>query len=256
MIGRRSRSPEMAISLQPGTPVACWLILHGKLGRHLHKKRKLACSALENEAQAIEWQPRLAPLGQGRSVLVYSLGDAQPNAPVGLLDLSLDGVGTARQVGQGGRAEVYADQSGNIHLAWCSPDGAVSYLPPDGSIERISFPPCRSRPGLFQDSIERVHLVWYSDQVENNFADRLPESMIYESIRTAGSWSEPAIVSSADQAATPSIATAPDGTSFISWQDFSERSTDLIVCTPGSIQLLFRWFKRQRAYRPECCPER
>ena len=190
-----------------------------KAGETPPQKAEACLQPLENEAQAIEWQPRLAALGQGRSVLVYSLGDAQPNAPVGLLDLSLDGVGTARQVGQGGRAEVYADQSENIHLAWCSPDGAVSYLPPDGSIERISFPPCRSRPGLFQDSIERVHLVWYSDQVENNFADRLPESMIYESIRTAGSWSEPAIVSSADQAATPSIATAPDGTSFISWQD-------------------------------------
>jgi phosphatidylserine/phosphatidylglycerophosphate/cardiolipin synthase-like enzyme len=183
---------------------------------------------LGEDSQANQWQPRLAALEQGRAAIVYSASDPQQSAPINLIYLAQDGPATTRQIGQGGLAEVYADHNGELNLAWCSPDGTVSYQPPDGPIETISFPPCRSRPGLYQDFLDRPHLVWYSDQVENNFADRLPGNMIYESIRIADGWSEPALIASTDQVTTLSTASASGGTAFIAWLGFQDSSPALL----------------------------
>ena len=158
---------------------------------------------------------KVAASGIGQAIMVYSASELNQDAPIGLVNLRMGGASTVTQIGQGSLAEVYIDKNGGQHAAWCSSDGAVSYASPDGATGKIAFPPCLSRPGLFQDAASQMHLIWYSDQVENNFTDRSTASLIYESIQTANGWSEPAIVASTVEPTMISTANAPDGTSFL-----------------------------------------
>jgi phosphatidylserine/phosphatidylglycerophosphate/cardiolipin synthase-like enzyme/MFS family permease len=229
----RNDWPAIAIS-EDGILTAAWnagglLAYTSWVAGESPPQQPQAClQPLAEDSQAIQWQPRLVALEQGRTAMVYSASDPQHNAPINLIYLAQDGPGTTRQIGQGGLAEVYADHNGELQLAWCTSVGTVSYQPLDGPIETISFPACRSRPGLFQDFLDRPHLVWYSDQVENNFVDRLPGNVIYESIRMAEGWSEPALIASTDQATTLSTASEPNGTSFITWQASQDSSPALL----------------------------
>ena len=192
--------------------------------------------------ESSQWQPRLAASPVGGAALVYSVGQTGENAPIVLVSLEPGGAGSPTQVGEGNQAEVYIDRGGQVHLAWCGGDGSATYARAGATTESIAFPPCRSRPGLFQDSGDRLHLVWYSDQVENNFADRHPADLIFESIHTSEGWSEPAIITSAEPTTSLSIAATPDGTAFISWQDSPNNAPTLLIarqdpygCSPASL---------------------
>jgi phosphatidylserine/phosphatidylglycerophosphate/cardiolipin synthase-like enzyme/MFS family permease len=229
----RNDWPAIAISSDGSLAAAWnaggWLAYTSWVAGEPPPQQPRAClQPVREESQAIQWQPRLVALEQGRTAVVYSASDPQQSAPISLIYLTQDGPETTRQIGQGGLAEVYADRSGKLHLTWCGAGGAVSYQPPDGPIETISFPACRSRPGLFQDILDRPHLVWYSDQVENNFAERLPENVIYESIRMAEGWSEPALIASTDQATTVSTTSVSGGTAFVAWQASQDSSPALV----------------------------
>ena len=190
------------------------------------------------------WQPRLAAGGDAFT-LVYSSGEAGSSAPISLIEINNGAAGAPQEIGEGSLAEVYRDHNSQVHLAWCSADGVVTYSGPDGTSGQIAFPPCRSRPGILQDNQERLHLTWYSDQVRNNFGEQLPAKLIYESILLESGWSEPAIVARPSQATWPASAGLPDGSLFLAWGDVSADSPALIYCAPGSLPVLARAVSRR-----------
>jgi hypothetical protein len=85
-----------------------------------------------------------------------------------LIEINNGAVGEPQEIGQGSLAEVYRDHDSQVHLAWCTTDSLVNYSGPYGTSGQIDFPPCRSRPGILQDNQERLHLTWFSDQVEQS----------------------------------------------------------------------------------------
>lgn len=201
---------------------------------------------LSTDLQANQWQPRLTAWGQDGVAMVYSANDPIQDAPVALVDLTANADGSAVQIGQGGLAEINADPSGALHVAWCDAEGKVSAGTASGQIDKIDFPPCRSRPGIFHDSISRVHLLWNSDQVENNFAERSPENLIYESIRMEDGWSEPAIVASAGLTGL-SAAASLEGTAYLIYQNSPGEVPALMLarqvpyqCSPANLSAVGR----------------
>ena len=119
-------------------------------------------------------QPRLAAGGDGTFSLIYSSSEPGTAAPIGLIEIKNGEAGESQEIGVGYLAEVFRDRDDQAHLAWCSTEGVVTYFAPDGLSMQIPFPPCLSRPGILQDSQGRIHLIWYSDQVRNNYGNQLP----------------------------------------------------------------------------------
>jgi len=172
------------------------------------------------------WQPRLAAWGD-TFTLVYSSGEAGSSAPIGLIEINAGSAGTPQEIGAGSLAEVYRDHESQIHLAWCSGGGVVTYFGPNGTSGQIDFPLCQSRPGIVQDNHGRLHLTWYSNQVRNNFGEQLPMQLIYESILLESGWSEPAIVARPSQASWPASTSMADGILFLAWVGVSSDSPAL-----------------------------
>ena len=139
-------------------------------------------------------------------------------------------------------AEVFRDRDDQAHLAWCSTEGVVIYFAPDGLSMQIPFPPCLSRPGILQDSQGRIHLIWYSDQVRNNYGNQLPMKLVYESILLETGWSEPAIIARPSQQTWPASTSMPDGKLFLAWGDLLDGSPALLYsrqdpyqCSPDGL---------------------
>jgi phosphatidylserine/phosphatidylglycerophosphate/cardiolipin synthase-like enzyme len=79
-----------------------------------------------------------------------------------------------------------------------------------------------------QDNLGRIHLVWYSDQVINNYADQQSMKLIYESILLETGWSEPAIIERPSQQTWPALTSLPDGKLFLAWGDTLNDSPALL----------------------------
>jgi MFS family permease len=179
----------------------------------------------------IDLQPRLAAAQAGQFSLIYGTGSAETSGPIDLLNIGPEGAGTATEVGQGRFSEVYSNQN-DTHLAWCSPEGYLNYLaaaPADAPLETISSPACLNRPDLLQDTQGQLHLVWYSDQVQDNYGNAQPGKFLYESIRMQDGWSPPAIFAELSQAASPSAVGLPAGGLFAIWMDTSKSAPALYL---------------------------
>ena len=135
-------------------------------------------------------QPRIAAGEPGQFSIVYGSGTAEMNSPVRLLEISPDGAGPETEIGQGRFPEIFHNADG-LHLAWCTPEGQLNYsayVSPDVPVETLSSPPCINRPGILQDTQGLMHLVWYSDQIQDNFGNPRPGNFMYESILMDGNW--------------------------------------------------------------------
>ncbi len=62
---------------------------------------------------------------------------------------------------------------------------------------------------MIQDTQGQMHLVWYSDQVQDNYGNPQPGKFLYESIHMQDGWSPPAIFAALSQAAIPSAVESP-----------------------------------------------
>lgn len=109
-------------------------------------------------------------------------------------------------LGPGEAPEAYADPQNGFHFAWCGPGQTVQYQPRGGPLETLAFPPCLSRPALVQDADGLMHLLWYSDQAQTMYGNTNSGQFLYESLRTAQGWSEPAIVERTRAQSQPVVA--------------------------------------------------
>lgn len=83
--------------------------------------------------------------------------------------------------------------SGTEHQAWCSPEGKIHYQFGSGTIEQIDFPSCTSTPAIAVDLDEYPHIVWYTQEARDTNGVINPASLLVESIRQDGEWSDAAI---------------------------------------------------------------
>lgn len=167
-------------------------------------------------------QLRLAGGAAGQFAAVYSAD--------GTVQALTFGQGTWSQpqvIGAGSAADVFLDREGRMHLAWCGDDATVGYQPPSGASERLVFPACQNGPRLAQDSEGLMHLVWYADRVRNVNNVEKPASLLYEAIRTESGWSEPALTEMTQSVLQPALATQPDGSLYLAWQDAADDGAEL-----------------------------
>jgi MFS family permease len=180
----------------------------------------------------MEIQPRIAANGNaGQFALVYGTGSPDTSKPIRFLQVSQGGKGPETEVGQGRFPEIYHNLDG-VHLAWCSSEGYLNYsayVSADAPVETIPSPPCINRPSILQDSQGRMHLAWYSDQIEDNFGGQRPGNFLYESILMDGSWTPPAIFAGLAQQASLSAASLPGGGLSAMWMDTADSSPALFL---------------------------
>jgi phosphatidylserine/phosphatidylglycerophosphate/cardiolipin synthase-like enzyme/MFS family permease len=172
----------------------------------------------------LELQPRLAAAEASQFSLVYGTGSLTTSSPIHLLEIGPDGKGSDIEIGQGRSPEIDRGPEG-IQLAWCSPEGYLntsSYTSADAPVETISSPPCVNRPDILQDMQGNMHLVWYSDQIQDNFGNAKPGNFLYESIRLNGEWSPPAAFAELSQPVSPAAASLPTGGLSALWMDTAE----------------------------------
>ena len=148
--------------------------------------------------------PRLAALADGRFVLIYQNGDGEQD-DISIVEFGDDQWGSVKNVGIGYLPSVYAAIDGQIHAAWCSQDGMVTYWK-GGDSEIVADLPCLSRPELAEDSAQNMHISWYADQVKNNSGYNSMSRVLYESIRGQSAWERPSIISIVEQPVQPAMA--------------------------------------------------
>jgi phosphatidylserine/phosphatidylglycerophosphate/cardiolipin synthase-like enzyme len=120
-----------------------------------------------------------------------------------------------REVGNGRSPAIATDANNQPHLAYCAEQGLVYQF--DGQPERISAEGCLGRPALALDSQGQPHVVWYGDTVTNVTGVTRAANLLYESVRTATGWTEPAIIAFAAPEARPALAAADDGSLHLAW---------------------------------------
>ncbi len=159
-------------------------------------------------------QPQVVATGNGRFQLIFADKDR-------IFTSNMDGSGWSPpvQVAEG-HSPAVAATGGGVYLAWCSPAGQVTVQTPAAAIETIEFPSCHGRPALAQDSDGHLHVVWHSpDAARVTGALAHDESLLYESVRRNGAWSEPAIVYQTDPTADPVITAVSDGILHLVWAE-------------------------------------
>jgi len=175
-------------------------------------------------------QPRIAPGENGQFFMVYGTGKAEASASIGFLTIGPDGSEPESEIGQGSFPEIFSGPEGDLQLAWCDPKGQVNYaaqvsLP----VEIIPTPPCMSRPNIMRDSQGKMHLVWYSNEIQDNFGNKQPGNYLYESIRMGDNWSPPAIITKLAQPASPSAVSRPGGGISAMWMDSVQSAPALFL---------------------------
>ncbi|MFO7680080.1 MAG: phospholipase D-like domain-containing protein [Chloroflexota bacterium] len=119
------------------------------------------------------------------------------------------------EVGNGRYPTITADTNNRSHLVYCTDQELIYQF--NGQQENIAYVDCLNRPALALDNQGQVHVVWFGDAVENVTGVTNAASLLYESVRTADGWTEPAIVATASPEANPALAVAGDGSLHLAW---------------------------------------
>lgn len=167
-----------------------------------------------------ETQPQLVAGVNNRFYLTYATRAGDSSSEI--YTLQFDDEGWHRPDapnGIGNYPQVFADQIGQGHVAWCGVDGQLQYQRLGDSIESIAFPGCLGRPVLAQDVDGLIHLMWYAEEVRNNLGIVRPKQLLYESIRSEAGWLPAAIIADTRTVVQPSSATGGDGTLFLTWSE-------------------------------------
>ena len=109
--------------------------------------------------------------------------------------------------------------------AWCSPDGIIQYQDGSGSIEQIEFPSCTNSPVIALDMEGTPHIVWYTQEVRDTNGVINETSMLVESIRQNGEWSEAVIAARTEGEALASLSSDADGNMILVWTEAADQSS-------------------------------
>ena len=109
--------------------------------------------------------------------------------------------------------------------AWCSPDGIIQYQDGSGSIEQIEFPSCTNSPVIALDMEGTPDIVWYTQEVRDTNGVINETSMLVESIRQNGEWSEAVIAARTEGEALASLSSDADGNMILVWTEAADQSS-------------------------------
>ncbi len=125
------------------------------------------------------------------------------------------------------------------HAAWCSPEGNIQYQQAGGAVEQIDFPLCSGTPAMGLGAEGQPHLVWYTTEIKDTNGVSRPDRLLVESIRTAGGWSEPALIARTASIAKPSLAGDDLGNLLLVWQEEDESMfaaiQEVYACDEGQL---------------------
>jgi hypothetical protein len=171
-------------------------------------------------------EPRLAANPNGEFDLIYRRGREIEGGEINSLAFKAgDWEAPPLRLGSGYSPEILAGRNGQPpHFAWCGGTGGIAYRNAENT-ESVSDLPCLSRPELVQDSNDRVHLIWYANEVTNAAGVPAPFAVIYESIQTEGGWSAPAVVARPGAKVQPAAANVAAGELHLTWPEIGPEST-------------------------------
>ncbi len=108
-----------------------------------------------------------------------------------------------------------------FHTAWCGNDNRIHYWASKSyniaEPEKIEFPRCSGRPSLVQDGDGRLHILWYSDQIRDNFGKERKGRFLFDSIRTEDGWSEPFVAARTQAPTIPAVIPGPTKAMYLAW---------------------------------------
>ena len=146
----------------------------------------------------------------------------------GSIDVELPASGT--------EAAVVAGPDGSEHQTWCSPEGLIQYQVGNGSTEQINSPPCKSTPAIALDLDGIPHIVWYTQEIRDTTGVTNPASLLVESIRRNGVWSEAAIAAHTDGEVLAALSLDGDGNLILVWEAEGDTSGDLFLAVQENYQ--------------------
>ncbi len=115
---------------------------------------------------------------------------------------------------------VFSDADASPWQARCSPEGQVVVQTPTGEQETIPFPGCHGRPVVAVAGDGNVHVVWYATEAMKTTGVVVnDQSLLYESVRRNGVWSEPVIVSRTSGAVEPALTVDADRRLHLAWAE-------------------------------------
>ena len=126
-----------------------------------------------------------------------------------------------------GQSQVTQDSQGINYEVWCDTDGNVQYQKGTGPVEQIPYPGCTNEPTIAIDSDGLPHVVWYAQEIHDNFGNIRSTSALVESIRFQDGWSDPAIAALTETAVQPEMTNNPSGNLQLAWVDTIENSSNL-----------------------------
>jgi hypothetical protein len=150
--------------------------------------------------------------------------DPQPSSP-GIVEFDLPTSSTDIAVA-----------AGTEHRAWCSPDGSIQYQFGSGPVEQIDIPSCSSTPAIALDADGTPHIVWYTQEVRDTNGVTNPASLLVESIRQDGGWSDAAIAARTEGEAIASLTSDAEGNLVLVWADAADPSGDLSMSIQENYQ--------------------
>jgi phosphatidylserine/phosphatidylglycerophosphate/cardiolipin synthase-like enzyme len=131
---------------------------------------------------------------------------------------------------------VVAATDGSEHQAWCSPDGFVQYQPGSGPTEQIDFPACKGTPAIALDLDGNPHIVWYTQEIRDTTGVTNPASLLVESIRRNGAWSDAAIAAQTEGEARAALSLDVGGNLILVWEEAGDPSGNMFLSIQENYQ--------------------
>jgi len=209
-----------AIVLNGSDILVAWSINSNKLSYSVWKSGGTPPSAPSGcsppEGQATLSKPRVDSLPDGKFALAFEDGT---DIFVAVINPLMDEFANRYQE-SGHSPEVFVDAEGDINVAWCGAEGNIHHR--KGEVQSTVIPKsnCLTRPAMGQDADGILHLVWYSDQVEQVSEKMMKNDLIYESRFDDTTWTIPAIVGFSAQNSRPVITTDTNRNLHLIWDEF------------------------------------
>lgn len=162
--------------------------------------------------------PRLATSKSGDFWLVLS-GSSDSPGKISLVNFYQGKWDAPQEIGVGSNAEVLTSQNGALLAAWCGMNKEINYIVVGSSVEVVDSSPCQNRPSIFEDINGHTHLVYATNQWDDNFGSKRYGNALVETIRQSEGWSESAIIAQLSIEVQQEVAGYLGGDARLAWVD-------------------------------------
>ena len=222
-----------AIAQAPdGTLMAAWQAGEGAAGyatwdsKNTPETRVQGCLTT-NQVSA---KPRLTSGNAGEFWLVLSGEQDFPGA-ISLSSYYQGKWNAPQAIGEGSTAEVFTNQNGDLEAAWCGKNNEISYLFGTSPVEVVSSTKCRNRPSIFEDQNGMTHLVYATDEWQDNYGTTRNGDALMETIRLPEGWTASSIVGASSSGVQQVTAGMMDSGIELGWIDAQDGNLALRYST-------------------------